>query len=354
MLYYCPHDLSWPDWKLDEADRTDLKTVLTQPFKVACIMAFGTEPGYPWYEPALDNVDFSQFDLVLISDIEFYRLDDIKNWINKLGIKNYRLIIGGYEFGTELDEKTLYRPWWAFNIVNSNPPLEFCVKKKKYFFDALLGQRRYNRDFVMHSMQRYRLLDKNIVTYRDGFGDYGSQCGYFEKTVTDYFRNQQILWPYISPNLLPEHEVSKTITRNISATMPYKIYNNTYYSIICESAVTPTTFFLSEKTGKVFYGHRPFVHFGHKGYLKELKKFGFETFNSVIDESYDDEPDLIKRYTSAFNRVIDLMSQDPVKVITKLQPVLEHNHNHLCNWIQQSRKQIVQLREDSLKSLVIR
>lgn len=345
MLYYSPHHMPGPDWKLPDADRTDYATALAQPFSVAVLMAGCTDPGYPWYDPRLKELDFSQFDLVLLSDVEFYKITDLKLWAKNNNIKNYKLLIGGYEYGSVLEDNMLYRPWWAFNIVNSNSPPKFSITEKPYLFDVLLGQRRYSRDFVMHSLQQHNFLDQNIVTYRDVFGDYGSKNNLYETTVTNHFQHQTLLWPYVSKNLRSEWEVQPEITRSVSSIMPTGIYENTYYSIITEVAINPSTFFLSEKTAKVFYGHRPFVHFGTPNYLAELRKLGFETFGDVVDESYDHKVDLIQRFTAAFESVIELSKQDPVKVMTKLQPKLEHNHHRLREWLVQSQKEIIQLRE---------
>lgn len=349
MLYYSPHHMPGPDWKLPDANRTDYETALAQPFSVAVLMAGCTDPGYPWYDPTLNELDFSKFDLVLLSDVEFYKIADLKRWAENNNIKNYKLLIGGYEYGSVLEDNMLYRPWWAFNILNSNPPPEFSIVEKPYLFDVLLGQRRYSRDFVMHSMQQYNLLDRNIVTYRNVFGDYGSETGLYEQEVTKHFQHQTLMWPYVSNNLLPEWEVRPEITRSVSSIMPTKIYENTYYSIITEAAINPSTFFLSEKAGKVFYGFRPFVHFGTPGYMTELRKLGFATFSDVIDERYDTEIDLIKRFTLAFNQVLELSTQDPIKILNKLKPVLEHNHNKIRKWLVDSREEIIQLRERTVK-----
>jgi hypothetical protein len=45
---------------------------------------------------------------------------------------------------------------------------------------------------------------------------------------------------------------------------------------------------LTEKTFKAIYLGRPFVISASKGHLKALRDMGFKTFNSVINEEYDD------------------------------------------------------------------
>lgn len=343
MLYYSPHDISWPDWQLSECNRVDYATALAQPFRVAALMA-NYDTYSTWNMRELQGLDWSVFDLVLLSAIEPCRINDIKVWATKTGIKNYKLLVGGYEFNAELDSNTLYRPWWAFNIVNSNPVDEFVIVQKPYYFDALLGGRTPARDFVMHAMQQHKLLDQNIVTYRDVFGANNGPQSRTERRISEYFQPQQLTWPYVSPNLKSEWEVQSSITPNISSMVPHQIYNHTYYSIICETDVRYNDLFcLTEKTGKALYGHRLFVHFGVPGFMAELGRLGFETFGSVIDESYDHIPDPIDRFQAAFDQVIALSKQDPIKILNQIKPVLIHNHNQLRRWLLKSREEIKQL-----------
>lgn len=64
-------------------------------------------------------------------------------------------------------------------------------------------------------------------------------------------------------------------------------YKKTYCSVVVETAVTDQLF-LSEKTFKpIAYGH-PFLILAQPGALNRLRKAGFETFDNIFDESYDE------------------------------------------------------------------
>ena len=97
----------------------------------------------------------------------------------------------------------------------------------------------------------------------------------------------------------------------------------------------------TEKTAKPIVAKRPFVIFGSPGQLQALRRLGFKTFATVIDESYDKERDMFK----SFNMVLDSMDQlsllDPKFVYTQLDEILQHNKNHFesTDWNRQFRKQ---------------
>lgn len=109
-------------------------------------------------------------------------------------------------------------------------------------------------------------------------------------------------------------------------------YNNTCFSLVAESnGFGPT--FVSEKIYKpLAYGH-PFVACGTKDMLKLLKLQGFETFSSVIDESYDDLNDRLryKKIEEELDRLYDLFKQNILFQDKQLADILEHNHHHFFN-----------------------
>jgi hypothetical protein len=74
-------------------------------------------------------------------------------------------------------------------------------------------------------------------------------------------------------------------------------YDDTYFSVVCESARSweEAVVFVTEKTYKVFAGQHPFMVIGAAGILDELKSQGFETFDNVFDETYNQESDLYRK-----------------------------------------------------------
>jgi hypothetical protein len=129
-------------------------------------------------------------------------------------------------------------------------------------------------------------------------------------------------------------------------------YQTSFASFVNESYVHETTNigpYLSEKVMKpLAYGH-PFLVFGSAGSLANLQELGFETFGDVIDETYDNEPDDVQRWSRAFEQVQWLCKQNLPALLKKLQPRLEHNHHRLYEFEKEKNQQLQNFVQDHLK-----
>ena len=98
-----------------------------------------------------------------------------------------------------------------------------------------------------------------------------------------------------------------------------------------ETVISPKFAMFSEKQAKPMVAGRPFVIFGSPGHLKAFRKLGFKSFAPVIDESYDDEPDMSKRFSMVLDSMQKLAQQNPFDVYDKLKDILIHNKLHFEN-----------------------
>jgi hypothetical protein len=331
------------DWFFDRDLCADLDTVLAQPYRIAAVPVMFNEPHDFAYQPAADLVDLSQFDLVLLSDIEYRPREWVEAWIQKNRIQRWALLQGGIDLSKQFDHaQCAYRPWWIYHRdLKFNQYQEISAPTRPYVFDVLLGSRRPNRDFVMLALQQSQRLNQNIVTFRDVFP--GSQVNRASQQVQDYFAGTELAWPYIGPTLRPEWEVTEHINNTVSQTVPWSIYSNTWFSVAAESVCQGSIFFMAEKISKPMFARRPFVVFGIRGFLQQLRALGYQTFDPVIDESYDLIDNDLERWQAAFDQMVRLMDSDPADVCSRLQGVVEHNRQRLLATESIARHDIEQL-----------
>ena len=90
--------------------------------------------------------------------------------------------------------------------------------------------------------------------------------------------------------------------------------------------------FFTEKVAKPLVSRRPFIAFAGVNYLANLRKLGFLTFDCIVDESYDQEPNPEKRYAMAWQQVEYLLNQNPDCVLQQCKNVIDHN----ANWFLQT------------------
>jgi hypothetical protein len=305
----------------------DLDTALSQPVRVAALPVFCNRPTEFSYKPEFKNLDLSQFDIVLFTDIEFRRQEELIQWINTTNASNWLLCVGGLHAHETLSNRTVYRPTWSFGFLQWNPPRDDFPLERPFLFDCLCGTRRQHRDYVMLALEKSGLLDHCIATYRDIF--VGGEISQTPEHVSKEFPGQQLKWPYVSSNLNPAWEVKENLDNSVSGIVPWEIYNRCYYSILVETLNNGDCYLMAEKIGKCLLARRMFVHFGIANWLKTLRSFGFQTFDSILDESYDSIEDNITRWRSAFDQVVWLSKQDPKQILAQAKPILDHNHARL-------------------------
>jgi hypothetical protein len=104
-------------------------------------------------------------------------------------------------------------------------------------------------------------------------------------------------------------------------------YQDTYTSVVCETAVLGEMF-VTEKTFKPLCYNHPLLIVGNQYTLKALREQGFATFDNIFDESYDEEEDVSKRIDSVYN---NLMSIDDLRYDSETIKRIKHNREHFYN-----------------------
>ena len=111
-----------------------------------------------------------------------------------------------------------------------------------------------------------------------------------------------------------------------------KEYLDSYIHIVTETSFEDDILFFTEKISKPIIGLQPFIVFSNKGFLKQLKEFGFKTFDKIIDESYDEEEDNVERFLKITNEIKKLSSLSLDELHELYISVLDiciYNRNHL-------------------------
>jgi hypothetical protein len=209
---------------------------------------------------------------------------------------------------------------------------------KPKYFDALLGSPKPHRDFVADAINQNSMENQVIMTYGGKWND----DEFYAKDYFIYEPDTVIL--EVGPgtaNWVEYHGVRTSLSRVI----PINVFNDTAYSIVAETDHDNTLSFYSEKTAKPIIAKRLFIPFSGYKFLHNLRRVGFQTFGSIIDESFDYIIDDKTRYNAAFDQVKKLCSMDQQYVYDAVRPVLEHNYELIMNrdWTLWSADQISNL-----------
>lgn len=107
------------------------------------------------------------------------------------------------------------------------------------------------------------------------------------------------------------------------------LYNHSSFEIVPETCYD-SVYFITEKTIKPISCQVPFLVLSTPGYLKYLRSYGFKTFGDLIDESYDDEPDLEKRTDLVVEQVEKIIANGSKNFYLASRDICKHNYKKLC------------------------
>ena len=108
-------------------------------------------------------------------------------------------------------------------------------------------------------------------------------------------------------------------------------YSDIFLELICETYFTGFTFFPTEKTFRPIQQLTPFITFGPQGFLSNLHRCGFKTFNAYWDERYDDYVGVerILKIRQILEQLLNLDQFALQEMYADMLPILEHNKNRL-------------------------
>ena len=146
-----------------------------------------------------------------------------------------------------------------------------------------------------------------------------SENVYYRYPLNDYF-NFFSVWK----------ENQEDISANSSAYINWIDHERFDIHLVAETLFDTSKTHLTEKVFKPIVMYQPFIILGGPGSLKYLKDYGFKTFDSCWDESYDLETDSIKR----FNKIVDVINSinelddfNYRQLIAKTRSITEYNRN---------------------------
>jgi len=172
-------------------------------------------------------------------------------------------------------------------------------KRKSYV--ALTRDSKYHRIAMMHGLRAHGLLSDGYVSYlmprKYSPSTIASSSSYAERVRRDMAAPlQEMRVDELSSDLIP------SIYQGIGGVLPLEAMTHSCYDLVQETATNyeggPLVLdmgVVTEKVVKSLLLGRPFMVNGGEGVLRILKRWGFQTFPMLFDESYDDLESYIDR-----------------------------------------------------------
>jgi len=233
-----------------------------------------------------------------------------------------------------------YRGYYALNY-NKN-----AIKSYNYdyiSFNRIINGDRSYRIYFITLLAKFKLLNQGRIS----FGVTGNKFDNWQTEVNNPCTNlskqaQQAANQYLTnsvTNLIidgPEisGSASASILRNVVSLFyldndPADV--DAFWHVVTETVFYHDKLHLTEKIFKPIVMKQPFMLLAAPGNLAYLKRYGFKTFNGIIDESYDLIQDNDQRVEAVVDQLAwycSLSTEEKQQVIEAIAPIVEYNFHH--------------------------
>ena len=222
-----------------------------------------------------------------------------------------------------INSKIQFFPFWAIWMSTPHAPASdmgdhtFCDFPKKYKVSCLNGTEWAHRKLTYLYLSQKSYFWEMIFTFKRG-SEYHS-LGH-EVTLTQE-ENTQF-------DLLPRTVTFPNDKINIDLSINHPAYQETYINLVTETTVDCNTAMLSEKTFKPIVAGQLFVLIAGSGAIQFLRDIGIDTFDDIIDHSYDNVIDVRERIKLAIAQVDHLMTLDLEQLYNQIKPRLLRNSEY--------------------------
>lgn len=216
---------------------------------------------------------------------------------------------------------------------------------RPYDFLFLNGRLRPHRKYLIDELKARGLLDGALWTNLENQGT----LGYTSSLTVDCTEPIRLLPVEYEIDravgklhlLPPSGNVKTQLFGNTwgDGIVNYRCYSDTWFSLVAETVFDYPYSFRTEKIWKpILMGH-PFVVAANRGFYRDLRNLGFQTFDSLIDESFDqiDRPeDRIERIIQGVHRICSVGAD---KFWHAAQDICRYNRKRLTEYNQEQRRE---------------
>lgn len=182
----------------------------------------------------------------------------------------------------------------------------------------IIGGERRHRLELFQQLEQLDLVEKNLISFP-------SVCPYENLSVTELCKKYNISNIKTDlPLVLDKVDNHANASHELNL---WEYANKSLLQLVTETAFYGDRLHLTEKTFKPIAMQQPFVIASCRNSLEYLKSYGFETFSSVWDESYDSADDE-HRCSKIAELLKYLEQQDKQELQKQCAPIVEHNFNH--------------------------
>jgi len=188
----------------------------------------------------------------------------------------------------------------------------------------------YNR--AWNNTREYRLKFTDLLIENSLVEHCQTTCNAVDPELNIHYADHQFKNPVWEPvNQLENYVGPSTASSASSADFDTADYNSTEIEVVLETLFDDDRLHLTEKSLRPIACSQPFILAGTHGSLEYLRSYGFKTFDSIWDETYDQ----IENPKDRLTQIVEVMQQitgwDPETKSKKMQlaqQIADYNQQH--------------------------
>jgi len=200
---------------------------------------------------------------------------------------------------------------------------QFCTSSKKTFLI-------YNR--AWSNTREYRLRFSDLLIDHDLLQVCQTNCNVIEPELQIHYKNYPFKNPYWKPKNNLEDFLNPTMAFSTSsADFDTDDYNSTDVEVVLETLFDDDRLHLTEKSLRPIACGQPFLLAGTQGSLAYLRSYGFRTFDTVWDETYDtitDPEQRLQAIVTVMQTITNWSDNERTDRLTQARKIADHNRQY--------------------------
>lgn len=207
-------------------------------------------------------------------------------------------------------------------------PQDRQIRKSFISPNRIIGGKRDHRVLLLYHLFKQRIANAwiscpRVCPYENiTIDQIGMRFKEQYPDIDQVFADAPVPLHFPNENDHPMHSCWLSLFDEVSETLAYVVTETVYFG---------RRNHLTEKTFKPICQRIPFVMVSTAGSLAYLRRYGFQTFSDLWDESYDDEIDDLRRLEkiAALLRTLDNMTESQLNDLYQAAiPIVQHNYQH--------------------------
>ena len=214
---------------------------------------------------------------------------------------------------------------WYYQRNHENLPLQIHREPREHDFTALARTHKWWRAIALTDLRGQGLLNNSYWSYCETATDTNIEDCPIE---VDYLKLKDQTLEFVAHAPYVSDELTQDERNDHSLNTEPKYFMGSYCNIVLESQFDydqSSGILLSEKTFKPIKHGQMFFIAGGQGSLQVLRDMGYRTFDSVLDNRYDREPDNTMRWIKLSEAIAQAHAQGLSTLFEQCREDIEYN-----------------------------